>query len=447
MSEDAQMPVPMPIPAPPPAVGDAGGYWPGVWPGEDGGPARLARPRLPVPPPPAALADPPEVVTRMVAGATMVVLRDPGEVFVAGHGIPESRGGWTTGWVERVDPVSLEPLARCDLPGGPLWPGGCSVHADGTLHVTFGRWCHRLDADCSVLAARELPRDRPYNSHLVLPDGHLVTKTFVPDGSEVSQLAVLDPTTLEVVTELALPEASIARLSAVGDTVVVVGDHSVFRLDWDAGRARMVLDESWGVRYRTEEGQTFGWDPVLAGDSVWFLDDGAGSEGYVGTLRGVGVSTAPLRLWRVPVDPTVPATSVVVSGLPGGIVANPPLVDPERAIALGYDTGNGVLAAWRFGEAGDPEGFELLWRHDQDHGGHLIGWPTAGRVATFDHVAPAGDHLVVRDLETGEECWRVPTGSPVQSVLFPAPDPAGGCYTTTFLAVSRISWGSGEEPG
>ena len=96
------------------------------------------------------------------------------------------------------------------------------------------------------------------------------------------------------------------------------------------------------VRYRTMEGQGYGWDCVIAGGSAWFLDDGEGSEGYTGTLRGHGVATAPLHLVRIDLASGDLALAEVC-GLPGGLVANPPVVDVEAGIAVGYDS---ATACW-----------------------------------------------------------------------------------------------------
>ena len=82
----------------------------------------------------------------------MVVLRDPGEVFLLRH----TAGPDAISWVERIDPITLEPLARSDdLPGGPTWPGGIAAHANGSLYVVFGNHAHRLGPDLAVLASRE----------------------------------------------------------------------------------------------------------------------------------------------------------------------------------------------------------------------------------------------------------------------------------------------------
>ncbi len=256
-------------------------------------------------------------------------------------------------WVERVDAESLEPIGRSrDLAGGPTWPGGVGVHANGSLYTVFGRYAHRLSAALDVVAQCELPRERPYNSFVVLPDGHLVTKDFagrLPGGAGPavigpSELVVLEPDELRVVARCDLPEGSIARLSAAGDDVYAVGESSLFRLRWDG--SILALDERFRPRYRIHEGQTYGWDAVITDTAAWFLDDGAGAEGYAGTFRGHGVSTDPLHLVRV--DLASGAVDLTeICGLPGGIVANPPVIDESRGIAVGYDSGNGALVRVR----------------------------------------------------------------------------------------------------
>src|SRR5689334_3418137 len=112
-------------------------YWSSVWPGEDGGPARTqavdgAGPGVRV-----------DVVHREAIAATMLVTRDPGELYALRHAL----GPGAHAWVEKLDPVTLEVVARSpDLAGGPMWPGGMAAHANGSLHVVFGAHAHRLDA-------------------------------------------------------------------------------------------------------------------------------------------------------------------------------------------------------------------------------------------------------------------------------------------------------------
>ena len=416
----------------------ASGYWPSLWPGEDGGPRRTQRPLAGNGP--ALDAERVDVRSREAIASTMVVLRDPGEVYLLRHTL----GPDTIAWVERIDPITLEPVARSvDLPGGPTWPGGLAAHANGDLHVVFGNHAHRLAADLTLLASRELPRRLPYNSFVVVADGHLVTKEFggvlpghdpATHDPQPAELLALDPVTLEIVARCAIPEPSIARLSADGDDVYVVGTSTLFRVRWDG--TGLVLDDAFAGPYRTIPGQTYGWDAVLALGAAWFLDNGEGSERYIGTFRGQGVSTAPLHLVRVDLA-TGAVTLTEICGLPNGLVANPPVVDEGRRIAVGYDSGNGVLAAFDIAADG---GTALRWRREQNHGCHLLLYPDTGELVTADHdQAAMADAIVVLDIETGHERLRVDSGSAVQSVLFPAAGFGRDFYYCSFAAVARVS--------
>src|SRR4051812_24397064 len=140
-----------------------------------------------------------EVTTRMAPVTTMVVRGPAGERYLLRH----QPGPTPSSLVERIDPVTLEPIATSpELAAGPTWPGGVGVHPDGGIHVVFGNHAHRLNPDLQRVASRTLPRDRPYNSFVVLADGHLVTKDFggsrpdhpvaVPDR-QPCELVVLEP--------------------------------------------------------------------------------------------------------------------------------------------------------------------------------------------------------------------------------------------------------------
>ena len=417
----------------------AEGYWPSRWPGEDGGPRRTQRPRsgtgLGIGP-----GDRLEVTTREAIVATMVVLRDPGEVYLLRH----TGGEDAIAWVEQVHPETLEIIRRSpDLPGGKTWPGGLAAHANGSLYVVFGRHVHRLTVELDLVASATLPRDRPYNSFVILPDGMLATKDFggvLPAGVEsvedgTCELLIVEPDALAIVARCDLPERSIARLSADGSAIYIVGTHRLWRADWNGDT--LTLDPDFGPRYRTIDGQTYGWDAVIAAGSAWFLDNGEGSERFAGSFRGQGISLAPLHLVRV--DLTTGAVDLTeICGLPNGIVANPPAIDATRGIAVGYDSANGVLAAFDF----SPDlraGLQPRWTRAQYHGCHPILYPDTGELVTADYDAERMmDQLVVLSIETGAEVARVDTGSPLQSVVFPAAGFERDLYYCAFPSVSRI---------
>jgi hypothetical protein len=405
-----------------------------TWRFEDGGPRRtqIAAGGLHL-----EAGDTLEVTSRLAPAATMLVSRGLNELFLLRH----TAGDGAFSLVERIDPLTLEPITQsAELAGGPVWPGGLGAHPNGSLYVVFGNHAHRLNGQLDVVATRTLPRNLPYNSFVVLPDGHLVTKDFAGSRPDVaiaaherrpSELIVLEPDGLDIVATLELPEPSIARLSADANDVYVVGDTSLLRVTW-TGR-ELVLDDKFEARYRTLDGQTYGWDCVLAAGAAWFLDDGDGSERYNGALRGQGVSTTPLHLIRV--DLASGAVSLTeICGLPGGLVANPPVVDEHRGVAVGYDSGNGRMAAF------DIDDLSPRWQREQNHASHLVLFPATGELVTNDFDAVRGtDQVVVLDIESGEELARADTGSPVQSVLFPMPGFDRDVYVCSFTTVSRVA--------
>ena len=111
-----------------------------------------------------------QATSRAVMVATMVVVAGEDEVFLLCH----TGGDDAVAWVERIDPVTLEVLASSEkLLGGPAWPGGIGAHDNGDLYIVFGNHAHRLDRQLRAKASRELPRRRPYNSFVTLPDGQI----------------------------------------------------------------------------------------------------------------------------------------------------------------------------------------------------------------------------------------------------------------------------------
>lgn len=438
--------------------------WPSPWPAEDGGPDRR---QIPNGSAGLGLADGEHlaVTSRDALASTMCVLRDPGELFLLRHSLgPRGADGPVETWVERIDPLTLEPLASSPrLAAGPFWPGGLVAHSNGSLYVTAGSWCHRLSSDLRVLGAHELARARPYNSLVVLACGALVMKDLDRSASTRTTLTVLDPETLRpLCAPQEAPEASIARLSAVGDTVYLVGAHTISRWDWDGGR--LVRDESWELRYRTQPDQSYGWDVALAGGHAWFMDNG--DHDFVTTMLGAGKARGPVHLVRVSLTDASDHELVPVCGAPGGSITNPPLFDVQRQVAVAYDSANGVLAGFRF-EGGR---LEPLWQRPYASAGHLLLFPETGELVAYDfHPSPgartrlarsagkrgarlvlsrrlrrmaarlAHEDVLVLDVGTGVERGRASVPSLFQSVLFPCPGWDRDVYYCSFSTVARVA--------
>jgi hypothetical protein len=448
----------------------AGAYWPQPWTCEDGGPRRWG-----VAEGGSGLGIGPGehlavAAVRQAFATDALVRREPGELYALRHDMP-LRGPQSTpveAWVERLDPIDLHVTAATPrLPGGPYWPGGIAAHASGDLHMVFGRWAHRLSPELEVLASHRLPASRPHNSFVVLDGGELVTKDCdAPAGREPSTVSALDPQTLLPVAEpLRLPESVVARLASDGDGVIAVGATTVFRLRLDRAAGRITIDERWAPRYGPAADRGYGWDPVIAGEHVFWMDNGRNHTDH--TMLGSGVESSPVRLWWARLDDGA-VRSVEISGLPYGTQSNPPGWDPERAIVVAYDAGNAVLRAWRV--QGDE--LEPLWTRDGlAHAGHLIVYPDTRELVVGDwrdarllrrppvrrvgralgpvlggrsllrHAALrfAGDRLVVLDLDSGADKARVEVPSPTQGYLFPAPGFGRDIYYQSLTTIARVA--------
>ena len=410
------------------------GYYASPWPAEDAGPARLQ-------------AASPASGLRLLRGqrlcstsrnttlSTMTVLGDPGEVYLLTHSALRANFGLsTTSCVERIDPITLTTLERSGrLPGGPMWPGGMALHRNGDLYVVYGRYAHRLDRHCALKQSRMLPVNQPYNSFVVLDNGLIVTKNL--SDRQAAQLTVLDPESMQsVCADVLCPEPSIARLSALGNTVYVVGVHSIFRLHWDDQAQTLKLDPHWQWDYIGQSAQTYGWDVVIDGQSAWFMDNG--HHRYRINMQGAGVSRTPNRLLRVSLTDCSEHAALEVSGLPGGSITNPPLVDLQRHIVLGYDSANRVLRAWRFGDA--THDVQPLW-HKTEFGAasHMVLFPERGQVLINDYRR-WGEEVVLLDIEAGAEQGRVRVGGITQGVVFPSVGWNGDVYWSSMGRFSRV---------
>lgn len=412
----------------------AQGYLASPWPAEDGGPQRLQVVR-----PGTALGlssgETLAATTRRTLLSTMTVLGAPGEVYLLTHSALRSHLGLaTTACVERIDPVSLRTLCRSPrLAGGPMWPGGLAVHRNGDLLVVYGRHAHRLNRHCEPQAMHRLPLDEPYNSFVVLDNGLLVTKNL--SRTRPARLSVLDAQTLQpVCADVEAPEPSVARLSALGNTVYAVGLRSIVRLHWDDGAQRLRLDPDWRHDYIGATDHSHGWDAVLDGRHAWFMDNGL--HRYRHRMVGAGVARSPNRLIRVSLDDAGDHQAIEVCGLAGGSITNPPLVDTRRGLVLGYDSANAVLQAWRFDEP--RRELQPLWRKAPfGCASHLLLYPDSGELVVNDHRRH-GEEVVVLDIASGHERGRVRTGGLMQGVVFPSPGWGRDFYWSSMGRLARV---------
>jgi hypothetical protein len=412
----------------------ATGYLDSPWPAEDGGPQRRQQPRSGV-----GLGlragEALSATTRRTLMSTMTVLGAPGEVYLLTHSALRSRIGLpTTACVERIDPISLKTLHRSPrLAGGPMWPGGMAIHRNGDLYLVYGRHAHRLNRRCEPIASLQLPVNQPYNSFVVLDNGLIVTKNL--SAGSPARLTVIDPQTLtRAGADIEAPEPSIARLSASGNSVYVVGVRSIFRYHWNDAAQALLFDADWHFDYIGSSQQTHGWDVVLDGQHAWFMDNGA--HRYRHRMIGAGISRTANRLIRVSLTDAADHQALVVSGMPGGSITNPPLIDIQRGIVVGYDSANAVLQAWRFDAP--LRTLTPLWRKAPfGCASHMILYPDSGELVINDYRRH-GEEVVVLDIASGLESGRVRSGGLMQGVVFPSPGWGRDFYWSSMGRLARV---------
>ena len=387
----------------------------------------------------------------------MVIRRDPGEWFVGGT-MPAFSGPPPFGWVDRIDPETLEPVARsAELPSGDhVWCGAILAHANGSILSVNGSYLHRLDAgDLSIIAERELPANRSHNGLLALSDGTLITKDLRLEGQGGTTVSRLDPDTLELVADpTVLPEGSMGRIAAdvdaAGDEYVYVpGTEHIWRLAIDG--AALTVDD-WRPRYR-HAGDEHGlsWDACLSDGACWLMDCGdIASVRHIHTVEPNGrwETVPPLswrqpapwsgaqRLLRVALDDPSDVAQIAPFGTPGGGIIAPPVNVPEYSMAIAWDSINGGLAGVHTG--GDE--LDVAWTLDVRASMQPVVFPDSGELVINDFTDAGEDHLVVVDVASGELLDRVDTGSRIANGMFLTADGDGGVFYCTTLALAHVRW-------
>ncbi len=410
------------------------GYLDSPWPCEDGGPERR---QVPLHGAPLALrtGDTLGCVTRTTLMSTMTILGAPGEVYLLTHSAIRAKLGLpTSACVELIHPQTLKTVKQSPrLAGGPMWPGGMAIHRNGDIYVVYGRHAHRLNRQCELLATLMLPVNQAYNSFVILDNGLIVTKNL--SETTPAHLTVIDPQSMTpACAEVVCPEPSIARLSATGNAVYVVGVRSIFRYRWDDAARVLVIDPDWSFDYVGSSSQTYGWDVVLDGRHAWFMDNGR--HNYFITMIRSGLNPTPNRLIRVSMNDASDHHELSICGIAGGSCTNPPLYDLERNIVVAYDSANRHLGAWRFDLP--TRKLDPLWQKSSfGCASHMILYPDSGELVINDYRRH-GEEVVVLNIESGVELARVRSGGLNQGVVFPSAGWGRDFYWSSMGRLARI---------
>ena len=381
---------------------------------------------------------------RLAPVAVMPIIRDPGEVYPAHllgarrrhHDDPGAHG-------PRVARAGGVDRARAHRAVLARWCGG--AHANGSLMVVQGNRIHTVGADCTVERTTELPRPRPYNSFVCFDDGSVVTKDFGIDTNERCEILVLDPATHELrATPVLLPEPSIGRIAADGNTLYVTGSTTSYRLHWDREAGELLLDHEWQHRYLRDGGCL-----RLGSLPGWREHVGDGRRSRVALLHGqrsadCGSTPAPSRLIRVSLDNPADQRG-------GRHLGAAPRLPVQRDGVLRDPRHGGGVRCRQWGGGGvatRPRRGRPRWRAELGHAAHLLVWDDTGELVLGDHDTDRGDEVVVVDIVTGREPAHALTGSPMQTALFPCPGWDHDLYhTDDGRHVGAAARRTGRQPG
>ncbi len=394
----------------------------------------------------------------------MVIERDPGEWYLGGT-MAAFSGPPPFGWVDRIDPETLETVAASpELPCGEhVWCGAILAHENGSILSVNGSYLHRLDPiDLSVQAERQLPADSSHNGLLALSDGSLITKDLRLEGQGGTTVTRLDPDSLEIIGEpLTLPEGSMGRIGAdwsraadgsLVDAVYVPGTEHLWRLIVDGDD--LTVDE-WRPRYR-EANDRFGlsWDACLSDGACWVMDCGdiesvrmihtTFPNGRFDQAPGRDLSwrrsapwDGPQRLLRASLSDPGHIQSIEPFGTAGGGIIAPPVHVPEHGVAVVWDSINGGLAGVVGGGADD---LDVAWQLDVRASMQPVVFPESAELVINDFTDEGIDDLVVVDLRTGELIDRVATGSRIANGMFLTAGGARDVFYCTTTTVARLVW-------
>ena len=433
-------------------AGPLPGYHPSPWPVECGGNRRQKAAAGGV----WARGAEPHVTTRTDdRWNVMFVRREAGELYLGGT-MPAFYGPPPFGWLQRVDPESLEPLAESPrLPcGDHVWCGAIAVHESGDIVKVNGSYMHRLDPDCRVVTERRLPVDGAHNGLLILSDGSIVTKDLRLAGQGVSTVTRLRPDGLELLGEpFQLPEGSMGRIASDltedGEFIYIPGIERLWRIR--VGPERLTLDRDWNPQYRTEPSDHgLAWDGCLSDGNLWIMDNGdIDSLRAIYSRRPNGRFDGPdERLsWRRPApwrgrqrllrvslqDGQVDAIAPFAA--PGGGIIAPPVNVPELGLCIAWDSINGGLAS--ISTTGDA--LATAWTIDARPTMQPVVFPETGELVINDY-RDDDDGLIVVDLKAGEIVSRVSTGSRLANGMFLTPGSDRDIYYCSTFAVARVRW-------
>ena len=384
----------------------------------------------------------------------MVIQREKNEFFLGGT-MPYFNGPKPYGWVQKINPDTLEVLNESpQLPcGDHVWCGAIAAHKNGSVIKVNGSFMHVLSPDCEVILEKELPINQAHNGLLILSDGTIVTKDCRLENQQNSTITRLDPNTLELLHEpFALPEGSMGRIASDlnddGEFIYIPGIERIWRIKVlpDA----LELDEDWQPQNRNgNQSQGLAWDGCISEDSLWVMDNGDIES--VRSIYGVNpngrVAENTHLSWRSPAPwkgrqrlikfDLISGDKIAIEPFDkegGGIIA-PPVNVPEYEMCIAWDSINGGLA----GISTTDRKLAVSWQLDMRPTMQPVVFPESGELV-INNFENGEDELIVVDIATGELLSRAKVNARLANGMFLSPGFNRDIFYCTTGAFSKVTW-------
>ena len=384
----------------------------------------------------------------------MVIQREKNEFFLGGT-MPYFNGPKPYGWVQKINPDTLEVLNESpQLPcGDHVWCGAIAAHKNGSIIKVNGSFMHVLSPDCEVILEKELPINQAHNGLLILSDGTIVTKDCRLENQQNSTITRLDPNTLELLHEpFALPEGSMGRIASDlnddGEFIYIPGIERIWRIKVlpDA----LELDEDWQPQYRNgNQSQGLAWDGCISEDSLWVMDNGDIES--VRSIYGVNpngrVAENTHLSWRSPAPwkgrqrlikfDLISGDKIAIEPFDkegGGIIA-PPVNVPEYEMCIAWDSINGGLA----GISTTNRELAVSWQLDMRPTMQPVVFPESGELV-INNFENGEDELIVVDIATGELLSRAKVNARLANGMFLSPGFNRDIFYCTTGTFSKVTW-------
>ena len=384
----------------------------------------------------------------------MVIQREKNEFFL-GATMPYFNGPKPYGWVQKINPDTLEVLNESpQLPcGDHVWCGAIAAHKNGSIIKVNGSFMHVLSPDCEVILEKELPINQAHNGLLILSDGTIVTKDCRLENQQNSTITRLDPNTLELLHEpFALPEGSMGRIASDlnddGEFIYIPGIERIWRIKVlpDA----LEIDEDWQPQYRNgNQSQGLAWDGCISEDSLWVMDNGDIES--VRSIYGVNpngrVAENTHLSWRSPAPwkgrqrlikfdlMSGDKTSIEPFDKEGGGIIAPPVNVPEYEMCIAWDSINGGLA----GISTIDRKLAVSWQLDMRPTMQPVVFPESGELV-INNFENGEDELIVVDIATGELLSRAKVNARLANGMFLTPGFNRDIFYCTTGTFSKVTW-------